>query len=122
MTPIRTQTGRDLDELTIEALRTGVLTTDDFRISRAQMERQAAAAEEGGYRQLAENLRRAAEMTALQNERVLQIYAMLRPGRATHAELASLAGGLEGQGMPRLAAFVREAAEVYRQRGITRVG
>ena len=117
---IRTGSGRRLDELTSEALRAGHLTAEDFRISRAQLDAQAAAAEAGGYRQLADNLRRAAELTALPNDRVFEIYAMLRPGRATVAELDDLAAELRRQNMPRVAAFIAEAAEAYGKRGIAK--
>ncbi len=117
---IRSGSGRGLDELTIEALRAQRLGPEDFRISREQLDAQAAAAEAGGYRQLADNLRRAAELTRLPNERVFEIYALLRPGRATAAELRALAADLEGQGMPRVAAFIREAADAYAERGIAR--
>jgi len=118
--PIRTGSGRNLDELTIDALRADRLTAEDFRISREQLNEQAAAAEAGGYRQLAENLRRAAELTGLPNERVFEIYNMLRPGRATRAQLEELARQLEGRNMPRVAAFIFEAAAAYSRRGIAK--
>jgi propanediol dehydratase small subunit len=106
--------------LTREALRSGVLTAEDFRISRAQLDAQAVAAEAGGYQQLADNLRRAAELTGLPNDRVFEIYAMLRPGRSTVAELEDLAAELRRQDMPRVAAFILEAAEAYGKRGIAK--
>jgi len=118
--PIRTGSGRALDELTIDALRAGRLAAEDFRISRAQLDAQADAAEAGGYRQLAENLRRAAELTGLPNDRVFEIYAMLRPGRASVAELHDLAADLRRQKLSRVAAFIVEAAEAYAKRGIAK--
>ena len=117
---IRTGSGRGLDELTMDALRADRLAPADFRISREQLNEQAAAAEAGGYPQLADNLRRAAELTELPNERVFEIYNLLRPGRATVAQLRQLAGELEGQNLPRVAAFIREAAAAYDRRGIAR--
>jgi propanediol dehydratase small subunit len=118
---VRTHSGRRLGDLTIDALRRGDLAADDFRISRETLDRQAAAAQQAGYRQLAESLRRAAELTGMPNQEVLGIYNKLRPGRATHAELMSLADRLEKtQNMPLVAAFIREAAEAYRQRGIAK--
>ena len=118
MSDIKTQSGRTLDDLTSEALRVGELSAEDFRISRETLDQQATAAEAAGYPQLAENLRRAAEMTGLSNEEVLAIYNKLRPGRATYAELISLADHLQSLNMPRVAGFVREAAEAYHQRGL----
>jgi propanediol dehydratase small subunit len=117
---IRTRSGRPLADLTIDALRAGALSGDDFSISREQLEAQAVAAEASNHRQLADNLRRAAELTGLSDERVFAIYELLRPGRASFAELTRLAGELASQNMPRLALFVGEAAEAYRSRGITR--
>jgi propanediol dehydratase small subunit len=116
--PIRSRSGRALDELTIGAVRAGTLAIDDFAISRPQLEAQALAAEADRHPQLADNLRRAAEMTAMSNERVMEIYEMLRPGRASQAQLVKLSRELAGLGMPRVAAFIAEAADAYRARGL----
>lgn len=118
---VRTATGRTLHDLNIEALRTGELTAEDFRISGETLRRQAEAAEAAGYWQLAENLRRAAELTGVSNQEVLDIYEALRPGRSTYKELIALADRLkEDLDAPLTAAFVREAAEAYQERGILR--
>ena len=118
---VRTASGRTLDELNIEALRAGEVTAEDFCISGETLHRQAEAAEAAGYWQLAENLRRAAELTGISNQEVLDIYNALRPGRSTYNELITLAARLENDlDAPLTAAFVREAAEVYRERGILR--
>ena len=92
---IHTATGRTLDELSMEAVLQGQLTTEDFRISDETLQQQADAAEAAGYEQLAENLRRAAELTRISNEEVLEMYNTLRPGRTTHAQL-DRAGGAAG--------------------------
>ena len=96
--PVHTASGRTLDELTNKA-------------------------EAAGYWQLAENLRRAAELTHISNQEVLDIYNTLRPGRATHSQLIGLADRLENDlNAPLTAALVREAAEVYLERGIVQPG
>lgn len=115
---LHTATGRTLDELNMQAILSGKLTPDDFRISAETLRRQAQAAEEAGYEQLAENFRRAAELTNISNEQVFRIYSMLRPGRATYQELVDLAEQLEGWDAPLNAALVREAAQVYLDRGL----
>jgi len=118
---VRTASGRTLDELNMEAIRASELTAEDFRISGETLRRQADAAEAVGYWQLAENLRRAAELTGISNQEVLDIYNALRPGRSTYNELIALANRLENDlDAPLTAAFVREAAEVYQERGILR--
>jgi propanediol dehydratase small subunit len=121
--PIRTASERTLDELDVEAILSGELTIEDFRISGETLRRQAESAEAAGYQQLADNLRRAAELTHISNQEVLDIYDMLRPGRATHAQLLALANRLERDlDAPLTAALVREAAEVYLERGVVKAG
>ncbi|WP_066897458.1 diol dehydratase small subunit [Mycolicibacterium houstonense] len=112
--------GRNLTEVTVEAARSGDLALDDIRISRETLLAQADIAERTGSAQLAMNLRRAAEMTALSSEDMLSAYEALRPGRSTFPELMDLAERLDGQSAPICAAFVREAAVVYRRRGLLR--
>ena len=57
-------------------------------------------AAEHGNPQLAENLRRAAELTLLPDEEVLAVYEALRPGRSTPAQLTELAASLAARGCP----------------------
>jgi propanediol dehydratase small subunit len=70
MTPIA-KSGRPVDEITLDALRSGALTAEDVRIHPATLERQAQVAETHGNPQLAANFRRAAELTDLPDERVM---------------------------------------------------
>lgn len=116
---IYSATGQPLDALTMEAVLKGQLTPEDFRISAETLRAQADAAEAAGYGPLAENFRRAAELTRLSNEEVLAMYNTLRPGRTTYPQLLALAERLERDfDAPLTAALVREAAEVYRARGL----
>jgi propanediol dehydratase small subunit len=116
---IRTFSGRPVSELRIEDVLSGTLKVEDFRISAETLRRQAEAAESGGYRQLAGNLRRAAELTGIPNQQVLEIYNALRPGRTQHGHLLAWADRLESEyNAPLTAALVREAADVYLERGV----
>ena len=108
-----------MESLTVDAIRAGEIGVSDLRIHPETLERQAVVAEEHANPQLAENLRRAAELTHLPDEQVLAIYEALRPGRSTAVELTALAGSLAGRGLPRCAALVAEAADVYARRGLT---
>jgi propanediol dehydratase small subunit len=120
---IYTASGRTLDELNIASVLAGELTTEDFRISAETLRCQADMARAAGYSQLAANLSRAAELTRLSNEQVLDIYNTLRPGRTTYNQLLALADQLEHDlDAPLTAALVREAAEVYLARGIIKLG
>ena len=117
----RTLSGRKLEELRIDAVLSKELHLEDFRISPETLRRQAQNARDAGYPQLAENLLRAAELTRLSNEELLEIYSKLRPGRTTHAEMTAIADRLETQfDAPLTAEFVREAAEVYRRRALVK--
>jgi propanediol dehydratase small subunit len=119
MTEVRALSGKPVEELTLEAVRRGEVGLEDLRIHPETLERQADIAAQHANPQLAENLRRAAELTRLGDEEVLAIYEKLRPGRATRAELTALADALTGRGLPRCAALVAEAAEVYARRGLS---
>ena len=84
---------------------------------------QAEVARAAGRAQLAANLARAAELTALADELILEIYTALRPHRSTQDELQGWAGRLEREyDAPLTAAFLREAASVYSQRGLLFAG
>lgn len=116
----RALSGRPLDKITVAAAVAGELEAADVRIHPDTLRRQADVAAEHGNPELAENLRRAAELTLLPDDEVLAVYEALRPRRSSRDELASIAGRLERAGAPRCAALVREAAEVYEQRGLLR--
>ena len=115
---VRALSGRPVGELTLEAVRRGELGLPDLRIHPETLELQAAVAAAHSNPQLAENLRRAAELTRLSDEEVLAIYDALRPGRSSAGKLTELAAGLAERGLPRCAALLTEAAEVYARRGL----
>jgi propanediol dehydratase small subunit len=114
------RSGHDAADLTLDALRAGGLVADDVRIHPDTLEHQARVAEEHANPQLAANLRRAAELTALPDDEVLAIYEALRPRRSSYDDLRELAASLEVRGAQRNAALLREAAEVYARRGMLR--
>jgi propanediol dehydratase small subunit len=118
---IKTADGRPLSEITLEAAAAGHLSARDLLINPKTLNSQARIARKAGYTQLASNLGRAAELTAVPGEELLRIYEMLRPGRASHDELLALACKLDDQYQaPENARFVREAAAVYQARGLLR--
>jgi propanediol dehydratase small subunit len=116
---IRALSGKAVGQLTVEAVRAGEVGVADLRVHPEALERQAVVAGRHGNPQLAENLRRAAELTRLPDEEVLAIYEALRPGRSTPGQLTELAASLAGRGLPRCAALLTEAAEVYARRGLS---
>jgi propanediol dehydratase small subunit len=118
---LKALSGKPLSDITLDAVSEGSLSADDMRIQAETLRLQAQVAEQAGYTQLANNLRRAAELTAVPNKEVLQIYDLLRPGRASHTQLIQLAEHLEQTYQAVVTGkFVREAAEVYKQRNLLR--
>mgnify|MGYP006269260441 CR=1 FL=1 len=115
---VRSQTGRTADELTVDGIRAGAVTAADAAVDPDTLRRQAAFAEQGGNPQLAENLRRGAELALFSDDDVLRFYDALRPGRSSVAELEAIADELERGGGSSCAALVREAIEHYRRRGL----
>lgn len=113
--------GRPLSEITLDAISDGTLSTADLRIHADTLRAQAEIARQSGYEQLATNLLRAAELTVVPNEELLQMYDLLRPNRAWWEQLMLLAERLENTyAAVENARFVREAADVYKTRGLLR--
>ena len=110
--------GTPLADVTLEAVREGRMSAREARATPDTLRRQAAVARAAGRLPLAENLERAAELALVPDAELLEIYTALRPGRSTTAELERWAAQLDGYGARRTAAFVREAAGVYEQRGL----
>lgn len=114
---IKTPTGKPYASLSYEKVIAGELTSDDMRIAPETLEMQAQVAESVGREAFAGNLRRAAELIAVPDERLLEIYNALRPYRSTKQELLDIAAELDGYKAAIAAGLVREAAEVYEKRG-----
>jgi propanediol dehydratase small subunit len=118
---LQAASGRSFETITLDAAGAGELSIADLQIRAETLRAQAEVARAAGYAQLAENLNRAAELTAVPNAEVLRMYDLLRPGRASLIELTQLAERLEQEfGAPICARLVREAASVYTQRGLLR--
>ena len=118
---LRTHSGRPLSDITADAIAGGALNGDDLRTHADTLRQQAVIARKGGYPQLAANLLRAAELTDVPNDELLKIYELLRPERASYDELTRLADYLETTyGAKENAAFIKDAAEVYKERNLLR--
>ena len=115
---VETPSGLPLEEVTLAAARDGTLVASDVRATPATLRRQAAVARAAGRTQLADNLERAAELASVPDDELLEIYTALRPGRSSAAQLEERAARLDGLGAAKTAAFVREAADAYRERGL----
>jgi propanediol dehydratase small subunit len=114
---IKSRTGKGLEELTLEGVKKGEITFEDLRIHPDTLEYQAEIAEAAGRPSLAQNFRRAKELTAVPDEEILSIYNSLRPFRSSKQELLGYADRLEKTyNATTCAQLIREAAEVYEKR------
>jgi propanediol dehydratase small subunit len=111
---VLTPSGLALDELRFD----DALEGSELRATPATLRLQAEVAAAAGRSQLADNLRRGAELAPLPDETILEIYTALRPGRSSAADLESWAARLEALDAPLTAAFVRDAARAYGLRGL----
>jgi propanediol dehydratase small subunit len=111
---VLTPGGLPLEELRFE----NGLDAAELRATPATLRLQAEVAAAAGRSQLADNLRRAAELAPLPDDTILEIYTALRPGRSSAADLQSWAERLEALDAPLTAAFVRDALRVYTTRGL----
>lgn len=114
-------TGKAYKDLTLDKLLAGELKAEDLRIRPETLELQAQVAESVDRGAFAGNLRRAAELIAVPDARLLEIYNALRPYRSTKDELLAIADELKNQyNAPIAAGLVAEAAEVGYARKRTR--
>lgn len=119
---LTTGTGAPLDHLTVENLASGSAGQADIAISADALRLQARVARGAGRSRLAENFERGAELVAVPDAVVLEIYELLRPGRAASIDiLLQAADGLRRDyGAERIALLVEEAAATYLRRGLFR--
>lgn len=117
---VRTESGKSLDELTLDAVEAGEVTLADLKITSQALLNQAMIARSANRATLAQNFERAAELVPVPQDFLLEVYDLLRPGRA--ASRASLEAAAEKlrtvYKAEKMAVFVEEAAEVYHRRGL----
>ncbi|MDD2979034.1 MAG: diol dehydratase small subunit [Hespellia sp.] len=114
---LKTPTGKPFNSISYDKVVKGELGPEDMRIAPETLEMQAQVAESVGREAFAGNLRRAAELIAVPDDRLLEIYNALRPYRSSKQDLLDIANELDGYKAAVSAALVREAAEVYEKRG-----
>jgi propanediol dehydratase small subunit len=115
---VATPGGVPLEGVTLDALRAGDIAAGEIRATPETLRLQAAVARAAGREPLAANLERAAELAGVPDDLLLAVYTALRPRRATGPELEEWAARLESYGATSTAAFVREAASAYAERGL----
>lgn len=117
---VRGARGLSLDDITLDAVIEGRVGMEDLRITADALLQQAEIADAAGRPTLADNFRRASELIAVPQPVIMEIYELLRPGRAPGKQaMLDAATRLRSEfGAERIAAFVEEAADVYQRRGL----
>lgn len=112
---LKAMTGRPIDDLTMENVLSGDVTLADGRIHKDTLLMQAEIAQSAGDIQIAANLRRAAELTNVPDEFILQAYNTIRPYRSELDEILAVADTLEQEyDAAETAEFVREAGAILK--------
>ena len=112
--------GKRLSEITLDAVLDGSVTMEDLRITPGALRAQGEIARDAGRPTLAQNFERAAELVNVPQDVIMEVYELLRPGRAqSKAQLTAAAERLRaGYGASGIADFILEAAETYEARGL----
>lgn len=112
--------GKALSEITLDAVLAGEVTMDDLAITPDALQLQAGVARAAGRPTLALNFERAAELVDVPQDVIMQIYELLRPGRAkSKQQLTEAAALMQGAyKAERIARFIEEAAQTYEDRGL----
>jgi propanediol dehydratase small subunit len=112
--------GKALPEITLDAVIAGDVTMEDLRITPQALQAQADVARDAGRPTLALNFERGAELVEVPQDFIMQVYELLRPGRArSKEELLEAAATMRGiYKAERIARFIEEAAETYEARGL----
>ena len=117
---VRSRSGRPLVDISLQNILSGELNIDDIGISADGLRTQAEIARLAGRETLARNFERAAELVTVPDGLLIEVYELLRPGRATDAQVVrDMARRLRRDfDAERIADLIEEAAEVYERRGL----
>lgn len=114
---VNAPTGKNVKDITLDAAINGQVKPEDLRISPETLKAQGQIAASAGRPSIQSNFDRAAELTKIPDERVLEMYGSLRPYRSSKQDLLDMADELENKyGAKICASFVREAADEYEKR------
>ena len=112
--------GKKLSAITLDAVISGDVAMEDLRITPEALRAQAEISRDAGRPSLALNFERAAELVNVPQDFVMQVYELLRPGRAkSKQQLLDAAATLRATHQAEsIARFIEEAAQTYEDRGL----
>ena len=112
--------GKSLSDLTLDGVINGDIVIEDLRITPQALNDQADVSRSAGRPRLAENFERASELVNVPQDFIMEVYELLRPGRAANKDVLLAAAHImrATHKASRIASFIEEAAEVYEKRGL----
>ena len=114
---VKTPKGHNLDDINLQKVVNNQVDPKELRITPEALKLQGEIAASAGRPAIQKNLQRAAELTRVPDERVLEMYDALRPFRSTKQELLDIAKELRDKYNANVcAAWFEEAADYYESR------
>lgn len=114
---IKTPSGKSLNDVTLDDIANNRVDRKDLRITADALKMQGDVAGAAGRETLQMNFDRAAELTKIPDDRLLEMYNALRPYRSTKDELLQIAEELKSKYNANIcAAWFEEAAKYYSSR------
>lgn len=114
---VQSPSGKHLDQITLDNVMSNKIKSNDLRITPNTLRLQGEVANDVGRDAIQRNFKRAAELTSIPDERLLEMYNALRPYRSSKAELLAISDELKTKyNAPVNAGWFAEAADYYESR------
>ncbi|MCH4165293.1 MAG: diol dehydratase small subunit [Lentilactobacillus diolivorans] len=114
---IKTPSGKALDDITLDDVANEKIDRKDLRITPEALKMQGDVAGAAGKETLQRNFDRAAELTNIPDDRLLEMYNALRPYRSTKQDLLGIADELRSKYHATIcASWFEDAAKYYESR------
>jgi len=111
---VKAPSGKPLKDITFQDIVDGKVDSKELRIAPSTLRMQGKIAAGAGRSQIQNNFRRAAELTGVPDDRLLEMYGALRPYRSTKQDLLDIADELENKyNAPICSNWFKEAATNY---------
>ncbi|MFD1123924.1 diol dehydratase small subunit [Lentilactobacillus raoultii] len=111
---IKSPTGKAINDITLENIENGNISSKDLRITPDTLRMQGEIAKNAGRPAIQKNFQRAAELTKIPDDRLLEMYNSLRPYRSSKQDLLDTADELRNKyNAPVCAGWFEEAAAYY---------
>lgn len=111
---VKSPTGKSLHDITLDNVVDGTVGPKNLRITPDTLRMQGQIAASAGRVAIQKNFQRAAELTQIPDDRLLQLYNALRPYRSSKQELLDMSSELRDKyNAPVCANWFAEAAENY---------